>query len=185
MRDGIAPGKSADYAISRAQLPNSIQQTLVWEVQHEMLSINYHPIARLLQDHPLSMNTFEPTTSFSGLYERIKGRWTGCDWPTQFGSAKLNLAGIAARQAVLLARATSGQESADWQEAAHWLTTVEADAESARQAAQNALQAASAGRLPEALAFAEQAVQLEELYHHDGCWQELRDTIRQQLSSAG
>lgn len=127
------------------------------------------------------MNTFDSTTSFSALYERIKGRWTGCDWPTRFGAEELNLAGIAARQASLLARATSGQESADWQSAAQWLTSVEADAESARQAAERAQQAATAGRLQDALAFANRAVQLEEPYHPHAHWQELRNAILQQL----
>jgi hypothetical protein len=128
------------------------------------------------------MNTFEWMTSFSRLYELTKGRWIGCDWPTRFGAAELNLSGVTARQAALLARATSGQESADWQQAAHWLTTVEADAEAARQAAEAAEQDAAAGRLREALAHAERAVQLEEPYHREACWQQLKNAILEQLA---
>jgi len=121
-------------------------------------------------------------TSFSRLYELTKGRWIGCDWPTKFGTAELNLSGVTARQAALLARATSGQESADWQQAAHWLTTVEADAEAALQAAETAEQNVAAGRLQEALLFADRAVQLEEPYHRDACWQQLKDAILAQLA---
>jgi hypothetical protein len=129
------------------------------------------------------MNTFEWMTSFSQLYELTKARWIGCDWPTKFGTAELNLSGVTARQAALLARATSGQESADWQQAAHWLTTVEADAEAARQAAEIAQQNAAAGRLQEALAHADRAVMLEVPYHRQAYWQELKNAILEQLAS--
>jgi hypothetical protein len=128
------------------------------------------------------MNTFEWMTSFSRLYELTKGRWIGCDWPTKFGAAELNLSGVTARQAALLARATSGQESADWQQAAHWLTTVEADAEAARQAAESAEQNAAAGRLQEALEDADRAVKLEQPYHREAYWQQLKDAIVEQLA---
>jgi hypothetical protein len=129
------------------------------------------------------MNTFDSSTSFATLFDRSKDRWTGCDWPTRFGSAALNLSGITARQAALLARATAGQESADWQDAARWLTSIEAAAAAARQAAEKAHVAASAGDLQEALALAEQAVQFETPYHQDACWRELRNAIFEQLGA--
>jgi hypothetical protein len=128
------------------------------------------------------MNTLDWMTSFSRLYDLTKGRWTGCDWTTKFGAAELNLSGVTARQAALLARATSGQESADWQQAAQWLTRVEADAEAARQAAQTAEQSVAAGRLQEALAHADRAVKLEEPYHRQAYWQEFKNAILQQLA---
>lgn len=129
------------------------------------------------------MNTIERLSSFSRLYEQIKGHWRGCDWPTKFGTSELNLTGVTARQAALLARATSGQESADWQEAAHWLTAVEADAEAARHAAERAQFDAEAGRLQDALAHAERAVELERAYHASAGWQDLKDAVLAQLAA--
>src|SRR5262249_10858215 len=68
-----------------------------------------------------------------------KGQWSGCDWPTQFGATGLNLCALTAAQALLMARATAGVESADWRAAAQWLAEVET---AARQAEASASQAA-------------------------------------------
>jgi hypothetical protein len=37
-------------------------------------------------------------------YERARGRWSGCDWPTHYGSLRLDLKGVSARQAGAAAR---------------------------------------------------------------------------------
>ena len=95
--------------------------------------------------------------SLSAIYEQLEGRWVGCDWTTDFGPGHLDLCGVTARQAALLARATSGQESDQWQEATRWLSQVETDVETARRAAQAAWQEAAAGRLQEALDHAQRA----------------------------
>ncbi len=63
-------------------------------------------------------------------------KWIGCNWPTCFGPRLLNLNGLFSRQAILLAEATAGNESSDWLDAAQWLETVEKDARSAMQLAQ-------------------------------------------------
>ena len=122
--------------------------------------------------------------TFSAIYDELEGRWTGCDWTTDFGPNHLDLRDVTARQASLLARATSGQESDQWQEAARWLTEVEADAQSARQAAQTAVQEAAAGHLPSALTHAQRACDLEQAHHPRPVWQPLVDAIREKCSDA-
>jgi prophage DNA circulation protein len=116
--------------------------------------------------------------TFGSVYDRLADRWVGCDWPTDFGTRHLDLRGVTARQAALLARATSGQESDQWQDAARWLTKVEADAEAARQAARAASQEALAGQYGRALEHAQRACELEQAYHRRVVWQPLVDAIR-------
>lgn len=115
-------------------------------------------------------------------FEQLQNQWTGCDWPTKFGPRGLNLCGIAARQAALVARATSGQESVHWSEAAKWLTQVESDAEAAWRAAASAAQHAVAGQFKEALADAEFACELEQRYRRPATWEALESTIRQYVA---
>src|SRR5436305_13011804 len=93
------------------------------------------------------------------------GRWRGCDWPTAFGRGRLDLNGLKASQATLMARATSGAEAADWQAAARWLAEVERDVQSAAAEARVAADLAATGRLREALDHAGRACDLEAKYH--------------------
>src|SRR5439155_10792512 len=37
-------------------------------------------------------------------YEQARGRWSGCDWPTRFGSLRLDLEGVSSLQARAAAR---------------------------------------------------------------------------------
>lgn len=117
--------------------------------------------------------------TFSAIYEQLEGRWVGCDWTTDFGAAHLDLCGVTARQAAMLARATSGQESAEWQKATRWLTGVEADADAARRAAAIASQEAAAGRFSTALIHAQRACELERAYHSRAVWQPLWDAVKE------
>lgn len=105
------------------------------------------------------------------------GRWTGCAWPTRFGSAELDLCGLTAAQARLMARATAGAEAADWRAAARWLAEVEADARQAEEAARRAAQLAAAGRFAEAAELARAACDLEGRYRPAVVWRALHDTI--------
>jgi hypothetical protein len=105
------------------------------------------------------------------------GRWTGCDWPTQFGLMGLDLCGLTARQARLMAGATAGAESADWRAAATWLAEVEADARQAEDAARRAAQLAAEGRLAEAAEQALAACELEGRYRPAVVWRPLHDAI--------
>lgn len=111
-------------------------------------------------------------------FERLESQWSGCDWPTRFGPSGLNLCGITSRQASIVARATSGRESANWKEAANWLAQVEADAEAAWRAAASATQRATSGQFHKALADAEFACELEQRYRRPAIWESLESTIR-------
>ena len=90
--------------------------------------------------------------------------WTGCCWETAHGPRALNLRGIQARQAVLAAKATRGEESRCWNEAAQWLAVVENDAKIAAERAGQALLAAESGDFYTALERFNEAVALAEKY---------------------
>jgi len=72
-------------------------------------------------------------------YRQASGKWIGCDWPTEFGKTGLDLNGLKASQVLLLARATSGSERADWDAAATWLTRLEQEAGKAEDEAKQAV----------------------------------------------
>jgi hypothetical protein len=114
---------------------------------------------------------------FSGAYQQASGTWRGCDWPTRFSRSTLDLNGLKAAQAMLMARATSGGEGADWRAAAHWLTEVEQDAMKAEEEARTAATLADEGELDEALTHARRACTLESKYHGHLVWQPLCDCI--------
>jgi hypothetical protein len=110
-------------------------------------------------------------------YLEARTKWTGCDWPTAWGKLLLNLNGLRASQAFLLARATAGGEAAEWRAAAGWLSRIEQDALDAETAAERAITLARFGRLQEALAHAQRAYALEATYHNSPIWQPLREAI--------
>lgn len=111
------------------------------------------------------------------------GRWTGCDWPTQFAGSQLNLHGLRPSQALLMARATAGSEAVDWRAAAAWLEQLEDDAHQAESEAHTAACLARGGRLPESLVWARRACALEARYRQPLTWQPLRDAIEAALSN--
>jgi hypothetical protein len=110
-------------------------------------------------------------------YRQATGRWTGCDWMTDFGPAHLNLQGLAAFHAMLLARATAGSEQTSWKAAVGWLQEIEQQARLAEEAAQQAVAQANAGDLRTALAWAQRACAIEAKYHEPLIWRPLRDAI--------
>jgi hypothetical protein len=110
-------------------------------------------------------------------YDGAHGRWTGCDWPTSFGDTGLDLNGMTAHQALLMARATAGTEAADWREAVQWLRLVEADAEAAEEAAARALTAARREDLSAARWSARAACELEARYHPRPVWTSLQEVL--------
>ena len=126
-------------------------------------------------------------SALARAYLRARGRWTGCDWRTTFGVTQLDLVGMTAAQALLMARATSGPESADWREAVHWLRLVESDAEAAESAALAAVVAAARGDLAGALDHARSACEIEERYHSSLIWGDLQLIVAraQTLAPAG
>ena len=126
-----------------------------------------------------SMSTLVLNETFGDVFERLQGRWVGCDWPTEFGPGRLNLQSMTADQAALLVRATGGWESSQWREAARFLAQVESDAKAARRAAAIARDHALAGQLHDALAHAQRACELERRYHAYSGWEPLEAAIRQ------
>jgi hypothetical protein len=105
------------------------------------------------------------------------GRWCGCVWPTRFGATGLDLRGLTAEQALLLARATAGAEAADWHAAARWLAEVEADARRAEEAASLAARLAGEGHVAEAVKLIRAACDLEGRYRPAVVWRPLHDAI--------
>jgi hypothetical protein len=110
-------------------------------------------------------------------FVRGRGRWAGCDWPTRFGTTGLNLCTLTAAQAQLMARATAGDEAADWRAAVCWLREVEADARKAEKEAGRAVCLAADGRLADAVEPARAAMMLEEGYRPAVVWRPLHDAI--------
>jgi hypothetical protein len=123
------------------------------------------------------------TSDIERAFHQSAGKWTGCDWPTQFGKSGLNLYGLKAKQAALLARATSGLESADWRAAVEWLDQVERDAQAAQVMAGEALTCARNGNAAGALFHAQNACDLEAKYHKQSVWTPLRMAIAAALDA--
>ena len=92
---------------------------------------------------------------------QAKSAWRGCDWHTNFGPRAIDLRGLRSRQALLASKATRGEESSRWKDAAQWLAEVERAADQAAQLADSALNAvetreyrSAAGLLAEAISLA-------------------------------
>ena len=113
----------------------------------------------------------------TAAFASAKGKWTGCDWTSQFGQNHLNLKGLRSSQALLMERATAGSEAADWRDATEWLTRVERDAREAESEALVATRLAASGGLREAFARAKRACALEARYHESSIWRPLCDAI--------
>jgi hypothetical protein len=113
-------------------------------------------------------------------YQDGTGTWTGCDWPTAYGSTRLNLQGWTAAQARTMAQVL---QTDDWRRAADWLTRVELHAAVAEKKAAEAIVAAEQGRWRDALLSAEWAWSLEfstgRALRHGGplAWQRLREML--------
>jgi hypothetical protein len=94
------------------------------------------------------------------LYEQMAGRWNGCDWPTTFGTAALDLSGTTA--AIAAARAAADiPDSHEWHAASLWLARVERHAWEAERAAAAAMAAARADLWRDAECYAERAAMME------------------------
>jgi hypothetical protein len=94
------------------------------------------------------------------LYDETTGSWSGCDWPTVFGTAHLNLNGVTATTA--RERADDSTEAAhQWREAALWLSRIERYAGRAERAAAAAVMGARTGAWEDAVCQAEMAWMME------------------------
>lgn len=122
-------------------------------------------------------------TSIETAYQAARGAWTGCDWDVTFGPAALKLNGLTAAQAMRLARATAGDESHHWHEAAQWLETVEEAANQAEMLGRNALTAVREGDLSRALERVDDACTLESAFPRTPTWTLLRESISDAIAA--
>lgn len=95
------------------------------------------------------------------VYEEAAGTWTGCDWPTSFGPAMLDLEGCTATEAEARSLEVNRDERSRWEEAARWIAEVERRAESAEVEAEMAVRMASAADWAAAAEHARRAWNLE------------------------
>lgn len=93
-------------------------------------------------------------------YEKATKRWIGCDWPTRFGKAGLNLCHVTSQMAAEKAN-QPGEPRDDWLAARHWLAQIEQCADRAEMQAALALAAANAGDFAAALQHADCACAIE------------------------
>lgn len=93
-------------------------------------------------------------------FKEAKGTWTGCDWPTHFGSSGLDLNGWTSAKAETRVRELT-EATEDWRGAARWLALVEQHAREAESEAAKAVAAAQAGYWHGALKHAQRARALE------------------------
>jgi hypothetical protein len=119
----------------------------------------------------------QPIAIIRRIFRQQSGKWVGCYWPMPFGKRAVDLNGMKAAQANIMARATSGPEAADWRAAAKRLAQVESDAAEAEQAAIRAVAQAEKQNWKDALALAERACSLEYHHHDQATWQLLRNAI--------
>jgi hypothetical protein len=119
----------------------------------------------------------QPIANIRRIFREQSGKWAGCRWPMPFGKRAVDLNGMKAAQANIMARATSGPESADWRAAAKRLAQVESDAAEAEQAAAEAVAQAEQQNWKDALALAQRACSLEYHHHDQATWQPLCDAI--------
>jgi len=115
-------------------------------------------------------------------YLEAAGTWSGCDWPTVFGPAELNLRGWTAAEAEAHALEVGREERKDWEAAALWLREVERRAQEAESEAEKAVAAAGAGDWRKAAEHARRAWMLEfatgrPFRHQPAGWQQLYELL--------
>jgi hypothetical protein len=116
-------------------------------------------------------------------YEEAARTWTGCDWPTSFGPARLDLQNwTAAAARDRASHSPDATEKECWTAAAHWLAEVERKAKQAEGQAALAVAAAKDGKWQQATSFACRAWALEfvtgrPLRHYPPTWQRLYEVI--------
>ena len=124
------------------------------------------------------MQAITPLQVLKQALQAAQAAWTGCDWDTEFGPARVNLRGLCSRQAKLAAQATRGEESSHWREACQFLDTVEHDARMAADLASKAVDAWSLGNIAEAIRRLEAAIELEARYREPVAYPSLRELMQ-------
>jgi hypothetical protein len=126
----------------------------------------------------------EPIEEVLSAYKEAVGMWTGCDWPTVFGPARLDLKDITAAEAEALAVETAGTADGEtWEAAAKWLAEVESRARQAEREGALAVAAVNAGAWEDAINHARKAWSLEfntgrPLRHPTPTWQRLYSAVK-------
>jgi len=128
-------------------------------------------------EHRLSWEEGMDKNAIRDAYFEARGKWRGCEWPTSFGTAGLNLNGLKAAHALLLAQAMAGIEAQGWREAARWLEELELDVLVAEQDARTAVNLVVAGDLTGAVAHARQAKALEAKYRTPCVWRPFCEAV--------
>ncbi|NND97205.1 MAG: hypothetical protein HKN47_07745 [Pirellulaceae bacterium] len=118
------------------------------------------------------------TDQLRDAIQQAKAAWQGCDWHTEFGPHRIDLHGLRSRQAELAAKATRGQESECWREAAQWLAAVERDSLRAAELADLALEAAQSGQFEAAARIIAEVVALEQKYHEAYAYEQVREMTK-------
>lgn len=106
-------------------------------------------------------------TNLEETVRLAQASWTGCSWGTEFGPRGLNLDGLQARQAMVAAKATRGEESQCWLQAAEWLAQVEKDAKAAAEHASLAIAPFNSGDIATALRLLDEAISIAAKYPID------------------
>jgi hypothetical protein len=127
----------------------------------------------------LSLNMTDATNrkDIQALIDVSTNQWRGCDWDTSFGKSRLNLRGMRPHQTRMLAEATSGDESKDWDAATYWLLKVEQDAKDANNLAILSVSLFQSGKFLEAASGIERALQLESRYREPIAWVDLHELL--------
>ncbi len=115
--------------------------------------------------------------SIEQLFQQSKGRWRGCDWVTHFGPMGLNLEGLKASQARIMAMATSGIESTQWLLASQWLQDLETDAILAEREANQAMHLIHSSQWQPAFEHLQRAYLLEQKYRPSRIWLPLYQAV--------
>lgn len=98
-------------------------------------------------------------------------------WYSPVGPDGVDIHELSARQAILLAEATCGQESQSWEAASKWLAKVEQDALAAEKFAETAAQQVQLQDYAGALDNINHAVALEAQYRPPQVWCNLQHLI--------
>ncbi|MGL4549841.1 MAG: hypothetical protein ACRC33_01535 [Gemmataceae bacterium] len=145
-------------------------------------------------------------------YELNQGRWSGCNWPTRFGSLGIDLDGVSAALARRIASRWSGLTSAggpsddqwdacggmaaslglpparfawEWGLAAAVLAAIESDARTAERQAEAAYRAARDLDWVRALRHARRAAVIESGYPAPRGWRRLLRAVRRAAEQGG
>lgn len=116
------------------------------------------------------LNSKQHNDRITQAFESGRGLWRSCTWYSPIGPDGADVHELSPRHAILLAEATSGQESQTWEAVGKWLAKVEQDALAAEMLAATAVQQAQLHNYAAALDNINLAVALEAQYREPQVW---------------